>query len=88
MEPSCGAARPPSSSPSLPAGFCGALLVVQQRTGRTVSETIWSDAAALAESRSVAAAISVDTAAAADLAVRGLEEYSLLCSSIRPVPTE
>ena len=35
-----------------------------------------------------AAAISVDTAAAADLAVRGLEEYSLLFSSVRPVPTE
>jgi len=70
------------------AGFCGALFVAQQRTGRTVSETIWSDAAALAESRSVAAAIRVDTAAAADLAVRGLEEYSLLFSTVRPVPAE
>ena len=70
------------------AGFCGALFVAQQRTGRTVSETIWSDAAALAESRGVEAAIRVDTAAAADLAVRGLEEYSLLFGTVRPVPAE
>ena len=70
------------------AGFCGALFIAQRRTGRTLSETIWSDAAALAESRSVAAAIRVDTAAAADLAVRGLEEYSLLFSTVRPVPAE
>jgi hypothetical protein len=70
------------------AGFCGALFVAQQRTGRTVSETIWSDAAALAESRSVAAAIRVDTAAAADHAGRGLEEYSLQFSTVRPVPAE
>ncbi|MET0520607.1 MAG: hypothetical protein ABW156_01345 [Jiangellaceae bacterium] len=70
------------------AGFCGALFVAQQRTGRTVSVTMWSDAAALAQSRGVAAAIRVDTAAAAGLAVRGLEEYSLLFSTLRPVPTE
>lgn len=70
------------------AGFCGALFVAQQRTGRTVIETIWSDEAALAESRGVAAAIRVDTAAAADLAVRGLEEYSLLFSTVRPVPAQ
>lgn len=70
------------------AGFCGALFVAQQRTGRTVSETIWSDEAALVESRSVAAAIRVDTAAAADLAVRGLEEYSLQFGTVRPVPAE
>ena len=65
-------------------GFCGALLLAHRGTGHTVSETLWQDENALAESRSVAAAIRVDTVKASDSAIRSLEEYHLGFSSARP----
>jgi hypothetical protein len=65
-------------------GFRGALLVAHERTGHCVSETMWTDEAALAESRSIDAAIRLDTVNATDMAVRGLEEYALVFSSARP----
>lgn len=64
-------------------GFCSALLLADGATGRTISETFWQDSEALAASRSVTAAIRVDTAAAADGQIRSIEEYSLVFSSAR-----
>src|SRR6266481_2009592 len=57
------------------AGFCSALLLMDKRTGHSISETVWRDEQALAGSRGVAAAIRVDTVAATDGVVRAVEEY-------------
>jgi hypothetical protein len=65
-------------------GFAGALLVGNLRTGHTINETFWTDEAALADSRSVAADIRVDTVRATDSVVRALEEYSLVFSTAGP----
>jgi hypothetical protein len=65
------------------AGFCSALLLIDERTGQTISETVWRDEHALAASRSAAAAIRVDTVAATDGAVRAVEEYGLVATSAR-----
>ncbi len=65
------------------AGFCSALLLVNERTGHAISETVWRDEEALAASRSVAAAVRVDTVAATDAVVRAVEEYGLLATSAR-----
>ena len=48
------------------AGFCSALLLVDERTGHAISETVWQNVEALAASRSVAAAIRVETVEATD----------------------
>jgi hypothetical protein len=64
-------------------GFCGAFLGAHRSTGHSISETLWQDDAALAESRSVAAAIRVDAVKATNSAVRSLEEYTLVFSSAR-----
>jgi hypothetical protein len=64
-------------------GFCEALMFVDRRTGRSISETLWRDTNALAASRSVAAAVRVEMVAAGDGAVCALEEYRLLFSSVR-----
>jgi predicted aspartyl protease len=65
-------------------GFTGALLAVDERTGRSMNETLWTDEAALAASRSVAAEIRNKTVKVTDSTIRGLEEYSLVFSSARP----
>ena len=65
------------------AGFCAALLLVDRTTGHSISETIWRDAEALAASRSVAAAVRVDTVATTGCVIRAVEEYGLVFSSAR-----
>lgn len=65
------------------AGFCSALLLADQTTGHSISETIWRDRDALAASRSVAAAVRADTAASGGWAIRAVEEYGLVFSSAR-----
>jgi hypothetical protein len=63
------------------AGFCSTLLLVDPNSGHAISETVWHDYQALAESRSVAAAVRVDYAASTDCAVRAVEEYGLVFNS-------
>ncbi|MGZ4626644.1 MAG: hypothetical protein ACXV3S_10225, partial [Kineosporiaceae bacterium] len=58
-------------------GFCSALLLVDRRTGRTITETLWQDPDALAASRSAAAQIRVDAVSATDAAIRALDEQLL-----------
>jgi quinol monooxygenase YgiN len=65
------------------AGFCSALLLIDEQTGQTISETVWRDKQALGASRSTAAAIRVDTVAATDGVVRAVEEYGLVATSAR-----
>jgi hypothetical protein len=65
-------------------GFCAALLFVDRRSGRSISETVWYDHGALAASRSAAAAIRRDTVAATDSAIRAIEEYRLIFHSAEP----
>jgi hypothetical protein len=64
-------------------GFCGALLLVERGTGHSISETIWRNPQALAASRSVAAAVRVDTVASTGCVTRAVEEYGLIFSSAR-----
>jgi hypothetical protein len=64
-------------------GFCEAMLYVDRKTGKAISETVWRDTNALASSRSASAAIRVETVAATDSFVRALEEYRLLSTSVR-----
>jgi hypothetical protein len=68
------------------AGFCIARLYVDRRTGRSLTETLWSDESALVASRSVAATIRADAVAATGALIRAVEEYTLACSSggLRP----
>lgn len=65
-------------------GFVSAALLVDRRSGRQLSQTIWRDIDALAKSRSAAAAIRVDAAAATETAVVGLDEYGLVFRTVRP----
>jgi quinol monooxygenase YgiN len=64
-------------------GFCSALLLVDRASGHSIVETVWQDQQALAASRSAAAAIRVDTVAATNCAIRAVEEYRLVFSSVR-----
>ena len=64
-------------------GFCSALLLVDHGSGRSISQTVWRDAQALAASRSTAAAVRVDAVAATDCVIRAVEEFSLVFSSAR-----
>jgi hypothetical protein len=64
-------------------GFYSALLLVNDRTGHAISETVWRDPAALAASRRVSAEVRADTTASAGWSIRAVEEYSLLISSAR-----
>ena len=64
-------------------GFCSALLLVDHGSGRSISQTVWQDAQALAASRSTAAAVRVDAVAATDCVIRAVEEFSLVFSSVR-----
>jgi hypothetical protein len=64
-------------------GFVSAALLVDHRSGRQVSQTIWRDIDALVKSRTPAAAIRVDAVAATGTAVVGLDEYALVFRSAR-----
>jgi hypothetical protein len=66
-------------------GFCSALLLVHRRSGRAIFETVWRDGAALAASRSAAAAIRADAMAATGGVIRALEELRLEFNSA-PLP--
>jgi quinol monooxygenase YgiN len=65
-------------------GFCSAMLLVDRRTGRGLEQNVWRDAAALADSRGPAAVARADAVAAADVAVRSLEEHRLYFSTVVP----
>jgi hypothetical protein len=58
-------------------GFCSALLLVHRRSGRGIVETTWRDGAAMAASRSAAAAARADAIAATGGVIRALEEFRL-----------
>jgi quinol monooxygenase YgiN len=58
-------------------GFCSALLLVHRRSGRAMVETVWRDGAAMAASRSAAAAARADAIAATGGVIRALEEFRL-----------
>lgn len=64
-------------------GFCRTLYLVDRQSGRSVSETVWQDARALAESRSAAAAIRAEVVSAAGGVIQGVEEYSLAVDTAR-----
>jgi hypothetical protein len=63
-------------------GFCVAMLCIDRRTGRSIGESVWRDANALAASRSAAAVARLDTVAASASVVRAVEEYRLVFSSV------
>jgi heme-degrading monooxygenase HmoA len=64
-------------------GFFSMQLLVNDRTGHAISETVWRDPAALAASRRVSAEVRAETAVSAGWSVRAVEEYSLIFSSAR-----
>ncbi len=64
-------------------GFCRTLYLVDRSSGRTVSETFWQDAQALASSRSPAVAIRTEAVSAAGGVIRAVEEYTLMLDSLR-----
>lgn len=63
-------------------GFCSSLLLVHRRSGRGVQETTWKDVAAMAATRSAAAAIRVEAVVATGAAIRALEELRLVISAV------
>jgi hypothetical protein len=65
------------------AGFCRTLLLVDERTGHAISETVWQNKQALAATRSVAAAVRVETVASTGCVIRAVEEYGLVATSAR-----
>jgi hypothetical protein len=65
------------------AGFCSALLLMDPDTGHSISETVWRDQEALADTRSLAAAVRVDTVSATGCVIRAVEEYRLVSTSAR-----
>jgi quinol monooxygenase YgiN len=67
------------------AGFCSALLFVDQTSGHSITETVWRDQQTFAASRSAEAAIRVDAVAATNSMIRAVEEYSLVFSSARKI---
>ena len=64
-------------------GFCSTLLMVDDQTGHAISETLWRNSEALAATRSVAAAVRVETVAATGCVIRAVEEYGLVSTSAR-----
>jgi hypothetical protein len=64
-------------------GFCSTLLLVDDQTGHAISETLWRNSEALAATRSVAAAVRVETVAATGCVIRAVEEYGLVSTSAR-----
>jgi quinol monooxygenase YgiN len=59
------------------------LYLVDRQSGRTISESIWKDAKAMAHSRSAAAAARAEAVASAGCVVRAIEEYNVAFSSAR-----
>jgi hypothetical protein len=64
-------------------GFCGALLLVDQDTGHSISETMWDSHKTLAASRGEAAAVRVETVQSTGALIRAVEEYDLVFSTAR-----
>jgi quinol monooxygenase YgiN len=64
-------------------GFCSALLLVDPGSGHAISETVWKDQEALADSRSLAASVRADTVTATGWVIRAVEEYGLVSTSAR-----
>jgi heme-degrading monooxygenase HmoA len=64
-------------------GFCSTLLLVDETTGHAISETLWRDREVMAATRSVAAAVRVETVASTGCVVRAVEEYGLVATSAR-----
>jgi hypothetical protein len=62
-------------------GFCAARLYIDRRTGRSITEGLWTDRPALVKSRALAATIRTDTVAATGAAIRAVEEYQLVFTS-------
>jgi hypothetical protein len=65
-------------------GFVASLLFIDRSTGRSINEAQWEDSAALAASRSAAAAIRADAVAATGSSIRAVEEYSLVFNTAEP----
>jgi hypothetical protein len=59
------------------------LYLVDRHSGHTISESIWRDTKALADSRSAAAATRVEAVASAAVIVRAVEEYTVAFSTAR-----
>ncbi len=68
-------------------GFCAARLYIDRRTGRSLTEALWTDRAALVKSGAVAGTIRTDTVAATGAAIQAVEEYQVVFISggIRPI---
>jgi hypothetical protein len=64
-------------------GFCGAMLFADRTSGRLVSQTIWSSAAARAASPSAGHVVMADMLGSADTKVSPPEDYSLEFTSAR-----
>ena len=64
-------------------GFCSTLLLVDEHTGHAISEAVWENQDVLAATRSVAAAVRVETVASTGCAIRAVEEYGLVATSAR-----
>ena len=63
--------------------LCGALLLVDQDSGHSISETMWDSHKALAASRGEAAAVRVETVRSTGALIRAVEEYDLVFSTAR-----
>lgn len=63
-------------------GFCSAMLLMDRSTGRGIEQSVWRDTGALVTSRGPAATARADTVAAADMAIRTLEEHRLRFSTV------
>ena len=59
------------------------LYLVDRQSGRMISESIWKDAKAMADSRSAAAAVRAEAVGLAGCVVRAVEEYNVAFSSAR-----
>ncbi len=64
-------------------GLASAHLLTDRTSGRCIVITSWQDMAALAASRAATARTRADAAASLHLQVRGVEEYTLVFSSVR-----
>ena len=64
-------------------GLASAHLLTDRDSGRCIVITAWDDMAALAASRAATAKQRADAAAAMHIEVRGVEEYTLVFSSVR-----
>jgi heme-degrading monooxygenase HmoA/predicted ester cyclase len=76
--------------PSLMAmpGLCSGHLLTDRASGRCVVVTAWEDRGALAASRAATARARADAAAITHVQMRGIEEYTLLFSSVRDGDTK